>query len=127
MRNTNYYDGHIVPLPSTLLKTIKKRKYRSENPHLTYRTTLKGLTTLLVALLDEDEISSINELHEYISYASLTLPEDIKNLSKITPNIPNSMESFMEQLKVFANLIYALFAAYFPLFIKLKSVIQSIV
>ena len=69
------------------------------------------MTLLVVELLDEDEISSINELHEYIAGASLTSPEDIKKLSKQTSNIPNSTESFIEQLKVFANLIYALFSA----------------
>ena len=30
VRNTGYYDGHSVPLPDNLLKTIKKRKYISK-------------------------------------------------------------------------------------------------
>ena len=29
VRNTEYYDGHRVPLPATLLKTTQKRKYIS--------------------------------------------------------------------------------------------------
>ena len=71
MRNTEYYDGLRVPLPVTLLKTIKNRKYISEEPDLTYRTAQNGWTLLGVALLDEDEISSINELHEYITIPSI--------------------------------------------------------
>ena len=39
VRNTEYYDGHHVTLPINLLKTIKNRKYISEEPDLTYRTT----------------------------------------------------------------------------------------
>ena len=70
-----------------------------------------------VALLDEDEILSINKLHEYISDASLTSLEYINKLSNITSNLPNTMEHFMEQLNVFAKSIYALFTAYFPLFL----------
>ena len=31
----------------------------------------------------------------------------------------------MDQLKVFANLLYAIFTAYFPLFLKLKTIIRS--
>ena len=69
---------------------------------------------------------SINKLHKYITSASLTLPEDIKKLSKLTSKLPNSMEIFMEQLKVFANLLYALFTASFPLFLELKTIIHSL-
>ena len=79
-----------------------------------------------VALLDEEKIFSINELHKYITSASLTSPEDNKKLSNLTSNIPNSMESFMEQIKVFANLLYALLTSSFPLFLKLKTIILSL-
>ena len=54
------------------------------------------------------------------------LPEDIKNLLKLTSKLPNSMESFMEQLKVFANLLYALFTAYPPLLLELNTIICSL-
>ena len=43
-----------------------------------------------------------------------------------TSKLPNSMESFMEQFKVFANLLYALFTASFPLFLELKTIICSL-
>ena len=39
--NTEYYDGHRVSIPSTLLKTIKKTKYISEDPNINYRTAHK--------------------------------------------------------------------------------------
>ena len=79
-----------------------------------------------VALLDEDKIFFINELHEYIPSASLTSHEDIKKLSNLTSKPPNSMKSFMEQLTVFSNLLYALFTASCPLFLKLKTIIHSL-
>ena len=53
-----------------------------------------------------------------------TSPEDIRNLLKLTSNLPNSMESFMEHLKVFANLLYALFTSSFSLFLELKKIIR---
>ena len=126
MHNTKFYDGHRVPLPATFLNTIKNRKYISEDLGLTYRTSQKGFTLLVVALLDEDKILSINELHECITRAYLTSPEDIKKLLKLTSKLPNSMKSFMEQLKVFANLLYALFTASCPLFLELKTIIRSL-
>ena len=52
--NTQYCDGHSIPLPVTLLNTIKKRKYIPEDPYITYHTAQKGLTLLGVALVDED-------------------------------------------------------------------------
>ena len=64
VQNTDYYDIHHFPIPDTLLNTIKKRKYISQEPDLTYRTAHKWLTLLGVALLDEDKIFSINEIHE---------------------------------------------------------------
>ena len=70
--NTEYCDGHINPLPVTLLNTIKKINNILEYPYITYRTAHKGLTLLGVSLLDEDEILSINKLHKYVSSASLT-------------------------------------------------------
>ena len=79
-----------------------------------------------VDLLDENKILSMNELHKYITSASLTSPEDIKKLSKLTSKLPNSMLSFMEQLKVFANLLYALLTAYLPLFLEPKTIIRSL-
>ena len=91
IRSTGYYDVHRVPLPTTLLKNIKNRKYISEDPDLTYRTAQKGLKILGLALMSEDEILSIKELHKYISGASLTLPEGIKKLSKMTSKLPNTM------------------------------------
>ena len=121
--NTDYYDGYHIPLHANFLKTIKKGKYISEEPDLTYHTTKKVLTLLGVALLDEDELSSINELQEYITSASLTSPEDIKKLSKLTSKLPNSMESFVEHIKVFANLLYTLFTTSCPLFLELKTII----
>ena len=78
-----------------------------------------------IALLDEDEISSINEIHEYITSTSLTSPDNIKKLSNLTSKLSNSMESFMEQLKVFAKLNYALFISSCPLFLELKTIICS--
>ena len=54
VRKTEYYDGHRLSLPATLLKTIKKSNYISEDPDLTYRTAQKGLTLLGVAMLDKD-------------------------------------------------------------------------
>ena len=84
------------------------------------------MTLLGVALLDEDKILSINELHNYVTSAYLTSPEDIKNMSKLTSNLPNSMESFMEQPKVFVNLLYALSAASLILFLELNIIIRSL-
>ena len=84
------------------------------------------MTLLGVALLDEEKILSINELHNYVTSAYLTSPEDIKNMSKLTSNLPNSMESFMEQPKVFVNLLYALSAASLILFLELNIIIRSL-
>ena len=55
------------------------------------------------------------------------MSEDIKKLSNITSKLPNNMESFMDQLKVFSNLFYALFTASYPIFLGLETIILSLV
>ena len=53
-------------------------------------------------------------------------PEGMKKLSKLKSKFPNSIEGFMEKLKVFANLLYAIFTASFPLLLELKAIIRSL-
>ena len=54
------------------------------------------------------------------------LPEDINNLLNLTSKLPNSMESFMEQLKVFGDLLYAILTASCPLFLELNTITRSL-
>ena len=54
------------------------------------------------------------------------MPKDIKKLSNITSKLPNFMESFMEQIKVFAKFLCEFFTASCPLFLELKAIIRSL-
>ena len=110
-----------------MLKTIKKRQYISEEPDLTLHNAQKGLTLLGVGLLDEEQIATINKLYEYVHGASSTSPDDIKKLSKLTPKLPDTTDQFIEQLKGFANILYALFTVTCPLFMQLKDIIRAFI
>ena len=109
---------------------ISKRGTISENTLILFTAPPRRclwLTLLVVALLDEEKILYINELNKYNSGASLTSPEDIKKLSKITPKPPKTMKIFMEKLKVFEKLIYALLSASWPPFVELRAIIRSLI
>ena len=98
-----------------MLKTIKKRKYIAEDPDLTLHTAKKGLTLLSVGLMNEDEIQSMNELHEYFAGATFTSPEDMRKLALIPTKLPKTTDRFLEQVKIFANVLYALFSNNLPI------------
>ena len=126
IRNNEYYDGHRVPITSALLKTIKKRHYIAKDPDLTLTSAQKGLTLISVGLYDEEKIQAINELHEFFDRATFTSLDDMKQLTKFTAKLPETTERFLEQVKVFANVLSALFTNACPLFIHIKEIIKAI-
>ena len=83
VRNTDYYNGHRVPLPATLLKIIKKINYISEDPDLTHYTAQKGITILLVTLLHE------GKYHLSTSFMN-TFQAHYSHRQKILRNFPSS-------------------------------------
>ena len=127
IRNNEYYEGHKVPLTSALLKIIKKRKYISEEPDLTPHNVQKGLTMLGVGLFDEDQIANMNKLYKYVHGATSTSPDDICKLATLTAKLPDTMEHIIEQLKIFANILYPFFTATCPLFMHLKEIIKALI
>lgn len=126
IRNNEYYEGHKVPITAAMLKTIKKRKYIAEDPDLTLHTAKKGLTLISVGLMNEDEIQSMNKLHEYFAGATFTSLEDMRKLALLPAKLPEMTDSFLEQVKIFANVLYALFSTTCPLFIQLKEIVKSL-
>ena len=74
----------------------------------------------------EDEIQSMNELHEYFAGATFTSPEDMKKLAALPTKLPETTERFLEQVKIFANLLYALFSTTCPLFLQMKEIVKSL-
>ena len=115
-----------MPITSALLKTIKKRHYIAKDPDLTLTTAQKGLTLISVGLYNEEKIQAINELHEFFDGATFTSPKDMKQLTKYTAKLPDTTERFLEQVKVFANVLSALFTNACPLFIHIKEIIEAL-
>ena len=126
IRNNEYYDGHKVPIMAAMLKTIKKRKDIVEDPDLTLHTAKKGLTLISVGHRSEDEIQSMNELHKYFAGTTFTSPDDMKKLATLPTKLPETMKCFLEQVKIFANVLHALFSTTCPLFLQLKEIIKSL-
>ena len=124
--NNEYYDGHKVPITAAVLKSIKKRKYIAEDPDLTLHTAKKGLTLIRVGHRNEDKIQSMNELYKYFAGATFTSPEDMRKLATLPTKLPETTEYFLEQVKIFANVLYALFSTTCPLFLQLKEIIKSL-
>ena len=125
IRDNEYYDNDIVPITQPLLKMIKKRKFLSDDPDLTFQTATKCFTIFSVGPMEEDDIAIINKLYEYIQEASMITTTDIKNLAKVTAKVPGSTEKFMDTLRVFANALYALFTAGCPLFLQMKEIMRA--
>ena len=50
----------------------------------------------------------------------------MKQLTKFTAKLPDTTETFLEQVKVFANILSALFTNACPLFIHIKEIIKTL-
>ena len=87
----------------------------------------KGLTLLGVGLFDKDQIANMNELYKYVHRATSTSPDDICKLATLTAKLPDTTERFIEQLKIFANILNALFTATCPLFVHLEEIIKAFI
>jgi len=126
LKNNEFYEGARVYVSKMLLKLLKKRKYLSEDPELTYRTAGNGVTLFSVGHQDLDEVAAINELFDQLTEATMVMPSDISKLGKMTATVPETAADFMMNLRVFANLLYALFTGTCPLFKQLKELIKAL-
>ena len=98
----------------------------AKDPDLTLTTAQKGLTLISVGLYDEEKIQAINELHKFFDGATFTSPDNMKQLTKFTTKLPDTTEKFLKQVKVFANILSALFTNACPLFIHIKEIIKAL-
>ena len=126
LKNNEFYEGAKVYFSKMLLKLLKKRKYLSEDPELTFRTAANGVTLFSVGHQDLDEVAAINELFDQLAEATMVMPSDISKLGKMTATVPDNAADFMMNLRVFANLLHALFTRTCPLFKQLKELIKAL-
>jgi len=108
------------------LKLLKKRKYLSEDPKRTYRTASKGVTPFSFEQQDLDNVATINELFDELAQATMVMPADISKLAKMSASVPETTADFIQNLKVFGSLLYALFTCMSPLFKQLKELIKAL-
>ena len=126
LKDNEFYEGAKVYVSNPLLKLLKKRKYLSEDPELTYRTACKGVTPFSFGQQDLDDVATINELFDQLTQATMVMPADISKLAKMTATVPETAADFILNLRVFANLLYALFTSTCPLFKQLKDLIKAL-
>jgi len=56
----------------------------------------------------------------------MVMPADISKLAKMSASVPEMAADFIQNLKVFGNLLYALFTSTSPLFKQLKELIIAL-
>ena len=122
-----YYEGAKVYVSNPLLRILKKRRYLSEDPDLTFRTACKGLTPFCLGGNDPDVVATINELADQIEQATNVGVEEISKLAALKATVPETAWEFLLNLKTFANLLFALFTGACPLFLELKEIIAALV
>ena len=96
----------------------------SEGPELTYRTTCKGVTPFSFGQEDLHDDTMINDLFDQLSQTTVVMPADTNKLAKMPASVPETVADFIQNLKVFGNLLYALFTSTFPLIKQLKELIK---
>ena len=125
-----YYDDADVPLTSVLLKMVAKRSWAGKEgnikkPSLTH--AMEGLSPFACAALDDDEVARINSHDELIDNATSVTVSDLAKVKKqLKAAVPTTASDFVDMLKAYANLLFALFTSHCPLFRALRTVIDAL-
>lgn len=116
-----------IPITAPLLQTIRKRQWLANDPLATFKTAAQGLSIFAVGQLSDEEVSSINESMEALSNATQTTAKELKEASsKLTAKVPTDSHEFLELLKTFANLLFALFSSSCPLYVQIKEILRAL-
>jgi hypothetical protein len=124
LANATKYKGAKIPPLSSLITTIAKRNFEGDTSMSSLLTAVQGLTPFAVPLLTELEIDAHNQQADAIYYATMTSISDLKS-NKIKATIPKTFDKMIKHLKVYANLIFALFGDLCPLLDALEEVIDD--
>eukprot|EP00957_Ditylum_brightwellii_P101690 7749651-Ditylum_brightwellii.AAC.1 len=92
-----------------ILTAIRKCKWLSDQPLVTYSTASKGSSPFAVPELYKELIDATNEQMESIEAAVNITVKEIQDDMYTKPTVPNNNYDFMLQLKCYANLCYGLF------------------
>ena len=119
MKST-FYDDADVPLTNTLLKMAVKRAWTGKDGNInkpSFVNAMDGLSPFICASMDEDEVACINTQDKMIDSASSVTMQDLAKVKKaLKASVPDEAGDFLEMIKAFANLVFALFTAQCPLF-----------
>ena len=127
---TSYYDDAEVPLTSLLLKMIVKRSWAGKEgnikkPSLTH--AMEGLSPFTCAAIDDDEVAKINSHDELLDKATSVTVTDLAKIKKtMKASVPTTAADFIDTLKAYANLLFALFTSQCPLFRAIRTVIDAL-
>eukprot|EP00957_Ditylum_brightwellii_P032235 2443086-Ditylum_brightwellii.AAC.5 len=114
LNNTLYEDAEIN-ITLQLLKTIRKRKWLSNQLVSTYSTACRGFSPFAVPELSEDTIDKMNKQAEALEITkSTTAMEICKGLFQ-KPMVDNDNSELLQYLRCYANLCYGLLGSTCPL------------
>ena len=129
MKST-FYDDADVPLTNTLLKMAVKRAWVGKDGNInkpSFVNAMDGLSPFVCASLDEDEVARINTQAEMIDSATSVTVQDLAKVKKaLKASVPEEASDFLDMIKAFANLIFALFTANCPLFRAIKTIVDAL-
>ena len=103
------YEDAEIPVLVHILEMIRKRKWLSDDSQASYLTATKGLSILTVEHITEDLVSEMNEHVEILAKDTKVTAKElsIEKMTKVV--VPDNNFEFVEIIKTFVNLIFALF------------------
>ena len=118
------YDDVEVTIHAPLLQMIKKRLWLPNDFALNVRNAGKGLSVFSCHPMSEDEVATLNETMDALSNATTTTAQDYKEVTVIKPVVPDNYQEFVDLIKIFANLLFALFGGKCQHLIHIKALIS---
>ena len=122
--NTYWREAKVKPLHTILNMTIK-RTFEEETSMSTIKSAANGLTPFAVPCMSEMEVEDHNEQAAALAQATSTTVKD-HTLTKLKAKGPTSFEEMLKQIKTFANLLFALFGQYCPLYRECMELVEDL-
>lgn len=118
-----------TPLYVELAKMIIKRDWSGQDfsQRPTMENAAKGLSPFAMIDFTDEEVAMMTQQDRDLEIAtSVTVEELRKSKSKIRAVVPDSAEDFLDMLKRFTNLLFALFGGRCPLYIQMYDIVEAL-
>ena len=129
IKQTSFFEDAEVPLYPALVKMILKQDWLAGDlgKWAAYVNATKGISPFAMLDMTEEDVAIMTEEYDDMTRATSVTAVEYNNARvQIKAQVPTSSEEFMEMLKRYTNLLFAIFSSQSPLYVELPAIIKAL-